>query len=68
LTATEENFIFADEPTGNIDHDTAIEIINIFKTLAHENNKCVIGVTHSNEVADQLDVILKLKAGKLVIA
>jgi putative ABC transport system ATP-binding protein len=66
--ATEGDLIFADEPTGNLDHDTAIEIINIFKTLAHENNKCVIGVTHSNEVAAQSDVILKLNAGKLVIA
>lgn len=66
--ATEGDIIFADEPTGNLDHDTAIDIINIFKTLAHENNKCVIVVTHSNDVAAQSDVILKLKAGKLVIA
>ena len=66
--ATEGDLIFADEPTGNLDHDTAMEIINIFKTLAHENNKCVIGVTHSSEVAAQSDVTLKLKAGKLVIA
>jgi len=66
--ATEGDLIFADEPTGNLDHDTAIEIIKIFKTLAHENNKCIIVVTHSNDVADQSDVILNLKAGKLVIA
>lgn len=66
--ATEGNLILADEPTGNLDHDTAIEIIKLFKTLAHENNKCVIVVTHSNDVADQSDVILNLKAGKLVIA
>jgi len=66
--ATEGDLIFADEPTGNLDHDTAIEIIKLFKTLAHENNKCVIAVTHSNDVADQSDVILNLKAGKLVIA
>ncbi|WP_346915099.1 ABC transporter ATP-binding protein [Clostridium sp.] len=66
--ATEGNLILADEPTGNLDHDTAIEIIKLFKTLAHEDNKCVIVVTHSNDVADQSDVILNLKAGKLVIA
>lgn len=66
--ATESNLILADEPTGNLDHDTAIEIIKLFKTLAHEDNKCVIVVTHSNDVADQSDVILNLKAGKLVIA
>jgi len=66
--STESDLILADEPTGNLDHDTAIEIIKLFKTLAHENNKCVIVVTHSNDVAAESDVILKLKAGKLVIA
>ncbi len=64
--ATEASIILADEPTGNLDHDTAIEIINIFKTLAHENNKCVIVVTHSTEVAEQSDVKLRLKSGKLI--
>lgn len=66
--ATEGDLILADEPTGNLDHDTASEIIKIFKTLAHENNKSVIVVTHSSDVAAQSDVILNLKAGKLVIA
>lgn len=66
--ATEGDIIFADEPTGNLDHDTAIDITNLFKTLAHENNKCIIVVTHSNDVAAQSDVKLKLKNGKLVIA
>lgn len=66
--ATEGDIIFADEPTGNLDHETAIDIINIFKNLAHENNKCVIVVTHSSNVAAQSDVILNLKAGRLVVA
>lgn len=66
--ATEGDIIFADEPTGNLDHDTAIDITNLFKTLAHENNKCIIVVTHSNDVAAQSDIKLKLKNGKLVIA
>lgn len=66
--STESDLILADEPTGNLDHGTAIEIIKIFKTLAHENNKSVIVVTHSSDVAAQSDVILNLKAGKLVIA
>lgn len=64
--ATEASIILADEPTGNLDHDTAIEIISIFKALAHENNKCVIVVTHSTEVAEQSDVKLSLKSGKLI--
>ena len=57
--------ILADEPTGNLDEDTAGEITGILKESAHELNKCVIVVTHSNKLAAQADVILKLKCGNL---
>ena len=57
--------ILADEPTGNLDADTAREIIEILKKLAKEKNKCVIVVTHSKEVANSADVILKLSDKKL---
>ena len=57
--------ILADEPTGNLDADTAGEIIEILKKLAKERNKCVIVVTHSKEVADAADVILELSGKKL---
>lgn len=52
--------ILADEPTGNLDGETQTEIMNIFKELAHEEDKCVILVTHSPVVADQSDVVYKL--------
>lgn len=58
-------FILADEPTGNLDENTAAEITGILKESAHELNKCVIVVTHSNELAKQADVILQLKRGGL---
>ena len=57
--------ILADEPTGNLDEDTASDITDILKESAHELNKCVIVVTHSNELAIKADVILKLKRGNL---
>ena len=57
--------IFADEPTGNLDSDTASEIIDILKARAKERNKCVIVVTHSKEVADAADVVYELKDKKL---
>ena len=57
--------ILADEPTGNLDDETASEIIKILKKLAKEKNKCVIVVTHSKEVANSADVILKLSDKKL---
>lgn len=56
---------FTDEPTGNLDSDTASEIIDILKARAKERNKCVIVVTHSKEVADAADVVYELKDKKL---
>ena len=62
---SEAPVILADEPTGNLDNDTAGEIIEILKRLAKERNKCVIVVTHSKEVADSADIILELSGKNL---
>lgn len=59
--------ILADEPTGNLDSDTADEIIEILKKSAHEYGKCVIVVTHSKELAKKSDAILMLKNKKLTL-
>lgn len=63
--ASKAPILLADEPTGNLDEDTANEIISIFQKLAHEQEKCVVVVTHSRELAEQADVVLKLKKGKI---
>ena len=55
------NIIVADEPTGNLDKETEDEILKIFKTLAHKENKCVIIVTHSKNVCDNADIVYELK-------
>ena len=52
--------IIADEPTGNLDKDTENEILKIFKKLAKDENKCVIIVTHSQNVCDEVDVVYEL--------
>ena len=66
--ASDTKVILADEPTGNLDEDTAAEIISILKKCAHEMNKCVIIVTHSNDLAKQADTIFRLKKGKMIQA
>lgn len=53
--------IVADEPTGNLDKQTEEEILDIFKKLAHEDGKCVIIVTHSPNVCNQVDQVYDLK-------
>ena len=59
--ASDAPVILADEPTGNLDADTAEEITAILKESAHALGKCVVVVTHDREVAKQADVVLEIK-------
>ncbi|MCR2023998.1 ABC transporter ATP-binding protein [Anaerotruncus colihominis] len=63
--ASDAPVILADEPTGNLDADTAEEITAILKESAHAFGKCVVVVTHDREVARQADVVLEIKRGHL---
>ena len=63
--ASDAGVILGDEPTGNLDEETAGEIIEILKECAHQMNKCVVVVTHSNEFARQADIVFRLKKGGL---
>ena len=56
----------ADEPTGNLDEETEERIIKIFKDLV-DKGKCVIVVTHSKKVAQNADVIYRIKGGDIYI-
>lgn len=58
------DLIIADEPTGNLDKDTEDEILKIFKKLAKKEKKCVIIVTHSKNVCDNVDIVYELKKNK----
>ena len=57
----EHDLIVADEPTGNLDEKTSQEIVKLFQEIAHQQNKCIILVTHEREVAKACDVIYELK-------
>lgn len=63
--ASDAPIILADEPTGNLDPDTADEITAVLKESAHIFGKCVVVVTHSGELAKQADKVLEIKRGKL---
>ena len=59
------DLIVADEPTGNLDEQTSQEIITLFQQLAHEQEKCIIIVTHKKEVANASDEVYVLKNQQL---
>jgi len=64
--ASDAPILLADEPTGNLDEDTAAEITGILKDSAHRMNKCVVIVTHSGRLAREADEVLRLRRGVLL--
>lgn len=57
--------IFADEPTGNLDKQTAQEVMNTLKTYVKNNDAGMILVTHEEDLANQCDKVYKLVDLKL---
>ncbi len=62
---SQSDLIVADEPTGNLDENTAADIVRIFQDLAHKENKCIIVVTHDNDIARSSDITVKLSKGNI---
>jgi len=58
------SIILADEPTGELDSKTSLEIIDILKKLNRENNQTFLIVTHNDEVAKACKKMVHLKDGK----
>ncbi|MFA6408145.1 MAG: ABC transporter ATP-binding protein [Candidatus Paceibacterota bacterium] len=61
---TEPNVIFADEPTGNLDSKSGLQIMEILKSL-HERGRTVILVTHETQTAEFADRIIRMKDGRV---
>ena len=63
---TSPSLILADEPTGNLDSRTSLEIIGLFQLLNRERNITVIYVTHEPEIAEHAGRIIQMKDGRVI--
>ena len=63
--ASKAKVLLADEPTGNLDEETAAGIMELLKGTAHELGKCVIVVTHSKSLANEADEIVQIAKGMI---
>ena len=63
--ASQAKVILADEPTGNLDSENGQNIVEILLALAHEEGKCVIIITHDEEIAGKADVVYTMRDGRL---
>lgn len=57
--------VFADEPTGNLDTKTAMEVMNLIKGIAKEYNQTIVMVTHDPRLANFADRIIHILDGKI---
>jgi putative ABC transport system ATP-binding protein len=63
--ASKTEIILADEPTGNLDTENCLNIVQLLKNLAVSENVCVIVVTHDAAVAERADIVLRISDGKI---
>lgn len=61
----DRRLLLADEPTGNLDSENSDNIIDLLLKLAHDENRCVIVVTHDLSVMDRADVVYRINDGLL---
>ena len=64
--AMDPQIIFADEPTGNLDSKTTMEVLRLMQKIVKERNQTLVMVTHDNNLATYADRIFKIIDGKIV--
>ena len=64
--AAGNELILADEPTGNLDVSNSDQVIQILLQLSHEQNRCVIVITHDLDLAAKMDEIYTMRDGELL--
>lgn len=65
--ATKPSLILADEPTGNLDSKTSMDVIGLLKTTSKKFNQTMVMITHNEEIAQLADRIIRIEDGKVVV-
>ncbi|GIW05904.1 MAG: ABC transporter ATP-binding protein [Dehalococcoidia bacterium] len=64
--ATDPAIVWADEPTGNLDSESATAILDLFQRLNRQRGQTLVIVTHAKEVGDRCDRIIRMSDGQIV--
>jgi len=63
---TKPAVILADEPTGNLDSVTGMEVVGLLKTSAERYHQTILLVTHNEEIAQMAERIIRIEDGKVM--
>ena len=64
--ATKPAIILADEPTGNLDSKTSMDVIGLLKMTSQKFNQTIVMITHNEEIAQLADRIVRIEDGKIM--
>ena len=64
--ASKPAIILADEPTGNLDSKTGMDVLGLLKTTCRKYNQTLIMITHNDEIAQTADRIIRIEDGRIV--
>ena len=64
--ATKPAIILADEPTGNLDSKTSMDVILLMQSISRKFNQTILMITHNEEIAQMADRIIRIEDGKVV--
>ncbi len=63
--ATKPSIILADEPTGNLDSKTTLDVIGLLKTTSRTFNQTIVMITHNEDIAQKADRIIRIEDGEV---
>ena len=64
--ATKPAIILADEPTGNLDSKTSMDVIGLLKMTSNKFNQTIVMITHNEEIAQLADRVIRIEDGRIV--